>query len=282
MKRHYWPFIILTLGILFAGISIPSVFAAKTPEGGSYTCYWDNNKCLERNRCDDGYAPYPSCSSFTSEPSCLGGAKPIDRDCTKTNSSTVGSSTAPGQFACVWVGLPLKKCVTDNNCNFGFAPPDNCSEKGQAQCAKAAGNQDCVSAPIPIGATDSGDGGTIGGPTSPGGGLVPCGGTDCDLNDLYQLIINIIQFMIEIAGILAVLFFLYGGFVILTSGGSSERMQTGKRAVTAAAVGLVIVLASIIIIHTFFTLFVRPASEGGCDSILGNGGFWTVTCSGAS
>ena len=109
-------------------------------------------------------------------------------------------------------------------------------------------------------------------------GLVPCGGVDCTEQDLYQLIVNVVEFAIKyLAFPLVVIFFLWGGFLLLTSGGSPNRVEQGKKAITGAIVGLVIVLTSVVVIHTFFTVFV---DEGVCKSSLGEGGFWSVKCGG--
>src|SRR3989344_6596358 len=101
-------------------------------------------------------------------------------------------------------------------------------------------------------------------------GLVPCEGVNCTEQDLYQLIINVINFMIDfLAFPLVVLFFLIGGFLLLTSGGSPNRIEQGKKAITGAVIGLVIVLTAVVVIHTFFTFFV---DKKVCESKLGKGG----------
>lgn len=89
-------------------------------------------------------------------------------------------------------------------------------------------------------------------------GLVPCRGIDCVENDLLKLGINIIQFMIDIALILGVLFFLIGGFLLLISGGSPNRIEQGKKAITGAIIGLVIVLTSVVVINTILIFLVDP------------------------
>ena len=87
-------------------------------------------------------------------------------------------------------------------------------------------------------------------------GLVPCGGIDCSEADFYQLIINVIDFMISsLAFPLVVVFFLWGGFLLLTSGGSPNRIEQGKKAITGAIVGLVIVLTSVVVINVFLDTF---------------------------
>lgn len=87
-------------------------------------------------------------------------------------------------------------------------------------------------------------------------GLVPCEGADCTKADFYQLIVNVIEFAIKyLAFPLVVLFFLIGGFILLTSGGSPTRVEQGKKAITGAVVGLVIVLISVVVINTFLYWF---------------------------
>lgn len=111
-------------------------------------------------------------------------------------------------------------------------------------------------------------------------GIVPCEGVDCGKEDLYQLIMNVIDFAITyLAFPLVVLFFLIGGFFLLTSGGSPNRIEQGKKAITGAVIGLVIVLTSVVVIHTFFEVFVKPEV---CDSTLGKGGLWSVKCPGVT
>ena len=96
----------------------------------------------------------------------------------------------------------------------------------------------------------------------------------------YQLIMNVINFAITyLAFPLVVLFFLIGGFLLLTSGGSPNRIEQGKKAITGAVIGLVIVLTSVVVIHTFFTFFVKPEV---CESTLGKGGLWSVKCPGTT
>lgn len=82
--------------------------------------------------------------------------------------------------------------------------------------------------------------------------------TSCGEDKLLELGINIIQFMINIALVLVVLFFLWGGFLLLTSGGSPNRVEQGKKAITGAVIGLVIILTSVVVINTVLVFLVDP------------------------
>lgn len=97
-------------------------------------------------------------------------------------------------------------------------------------------------------------------------GLVPCEGVNCDQADFYELIVRVINFAIQkLAFPLVVLFFLIGGFILLTSGGSPTRVEQGKKAITGAIVGLVIVLTSVVVINTLIVTFTKcefPENKG--------------------
>jgi len=85
--------------------------------------------------------------------------------------------------------------------------------------------------------------------------LVPCSGTDCTTEDLQVLVINVIQGLIDIAALIAVVSLIWGGLLMLTSGGSEDRISKGRKAITAAVIGIVIVLVAIVAINTFIDKF---------------------------
>ena len=64
------------------------------------------------------------------------------------------------------------------------------------------------------------------------------------LSDFVNLFINAAQMMLGVLGSLALLFFVYGGVVLLTSGGSSERVMQGKKVLTGAVIGIIITLGA--------------------------------------
>ncbi len=74
-----------------------------------------------------------------------------------------------------------------------------------------------------------------------------CG--DCELNDFIRLGVNIFNFVLAIVGALALLAFMYGGFLLLLSGGNSETIENGKKALVGAVIGLVIIFSSYIIVN---------------------------------
>ena len=78
--------------------------------------------------------------------------------------------------------------------------------------------------------------------------IVPCT-TDCTWDNLYQLINSLITLLLEVAIPLAVIVILYGGFMIITSGGSEDGFKKGKDAIIGAVIGLAIVFGSYIAVN---------------------------------
>ncbi len=81
--------------------------------------------------------------------------------------------------------------------------------------------------------------------------IVPtCPPAGCGWPEFNQLIANVMNFLLTISIPLAVVVIIYGGFLMLTSGGSEKRIGQGKQAMLSAAIGLAIVFGSYIIITT--------------------------------
>lgn len=84
-----------------------------------------------------------------------------------------------------------------------------------------------------------GRGGSSGGTVS----LTPPGGIGKDLTP-QQFIGRIINSALGIVGSLALLMFIYGGFVWLTSAGSADKVTKGKNILVWATIGLVVIFTS--------------------------------------
>ena len=77
----------------------------------------------------------------------------------------------------------------------------------------------------------------------------PASEQTCTLNDFIRIAVNVSQIILGLTGSLALLAFIYGGFVFLLSGGSAQNVEKGKGILKAAVIGLVIVFASYMIIQ---------------------------------
>ena len=96
-------------------------------------------------------------------------------------------------------------------------------------------------------------------------GLVNCTGSDggCTLVDFERLIIKVANFILGISGSVTLLFFIYGGVVLLTSAGSSKRVTQGKGILLNSVIGLAIIFCSYLIIQfTITALKGEPPVKG--------------------
>jgi hypothetical protein len=72
---------------------------------------------------------------------------------------------------------------------------------------------------------------------------------ECEVNDFVLLIAQYVQIVFSIIGSIALLVFIYGGVVLLMSGGNSDRVSKGKQILIAAVIGIVLVFSSYMIIQ---------------------------------
>jgi hypothetical protein len=97
------------------------------------------------------------------------------------------------------------------------------------------------------------------------GGMNPC----TSLCDLIETAINIIYFGITLAlFVIAPVVVVIGAIMIMLGGASPEMLGRGKKAITGAVVGIVIVLCSYLIVSTVISVL----------NITGIGGFGNTSC----
>lgn len=82
--------------------------------------------------------------------------------------------------------------------------------------------------------------------------FVDCTGADCGLNDLVTTAVKIANWLVGIAGSLALLMFVYGGIMFLISGGNNERVTKGRTILINSVIGLAVILLSFLIIGFVF------------------------------
>lgn len=90
------------------------------------------------------------------------------------------------------------------------------------------------------------------------GPIVPCGeeGNPCTLCHIFELARNVIQFLLEFVLVIAPVFILIGGIMILASAGTPDRVALGKRIITSAVIGVVIALGAWAILGTLFNALI--------------------------
>lgn len=77
--------------------------------------------------------------------------------------------------------------------------------------------------------------------------------TMCDIFKLVQVVTNFL--IVYMAAPVAALVFAYGGFLLLTPGGSADKAKRGKTAITNAVVGLVIIYVSWLAVDAIMKAF---------------------------
>jgi hypothetical protein len=86
------------------------------------------------------------------------------------------------------------------------------------------------------------------------------GGTDVDTSlldeslTLTQIALNFLDFLLAIVGVLALIMLIVGGIMYLTSAGDDKRIETAKKIVTYAIIGIAVALASLVIVRQISNL----------------------------
>ena len=93
---------------------------------------------------------------------------------------------------------------------------------------------------------------------SSNGGLVPCdnsSGDVCNFTQLMNLVNGIIHFILFFMAVpIAAIMFAYAGFLMVTSGGSTESRSKAKSIFTNALIGLAFAVAAWLIVRTILSI----------------------------
>jgi len=66
--------------------------------------------------------------------------------------------------------------------------------------------------------------------------------------DVRDMAVSIIKYIMTFLGIIAVIIMLYGGFLWMTAAGNGDQVDKAKQVIIAGAIGLVIIIASFAIV----------------------------------
>jgi hypothetical protein len=81
-------------------------------------------------------------------------------------------------------------------------------------------------------------------------------GSNCGnyrLDDFAAIAINVARFILGISGSLALVFFVYGGFMFLISAGQSDKINSAKQILINSIIGIVIIFSAYMIIGFVIT-----------------------------
>lgn len=76
------------------------------------------------------------------------------------------------------------------------------------------------------------------------------------------LITTVINWLLALAGLVAVLFLIIGGFWYITSAGNEETAEKGKNTVINALIGIVIIVLSYVIVQVIANLVSNNSTSG--------------------
>lgn len=77
---------------------------------------------------------------------------------------------------------------------------------------------------------------------------------DCELNDIWKIVVAGTNIVFGIIGTVVLLMFIYGGFTFMTSAGSKERVTKGKAIIIQSVIGMAIMFLSYTIVGFVFAM----------------------------
>ncbi|MEI6627273.1 MAG: pilin [bacterium] len=112
-----------------------------------------------------------------------------------------------------------------------------------------------------------------------------CG--NCTLCDMIGLIIGITNLIVYLSGVLAVIGFIWAGFIMITSYGNEARIKWAKEMMVAVVIGLFIVLLAWVIVNTIMTILAGGSANKNEIQLSDGAGEaqpfqitgWSTTCS---
>ena len=84
---------------------------------------------------------------------------------------------------------------------------------------------------------------------------------DLGFLDIIYFILYLGQNLIGIAGLIAIIYMMIGGFNIVMSAGNQDQVQKGKNTLTYAIIGFVVVITAYLIVSTFLDFFTGKPIE---------------------
>jgi hypothetical protein len=206
----------LVIGILFIFPAL--AFATGGPQSA-------NQSCAINSDCQSGYICSPT--TFT----C------VTQSTTGTNNPSGGPQG------------PNQSCAINSDCQSGYiCSPTSFTCVTQSQSTQGTNN-------------NTGSGGTSGpclgdpnltpvnGVCLPGSGVIGVPTTGfAGASSLSGLIILVIQFLLGFAGLISIVVLIIGGYWYITAAGNEEMSEKGRKAITNAIIGLIIVMLSYAIV----------------------------------
>jgi hypothetical protein len=84
------------------------------------------------------------------------------------------------------------------------------------------------------------------------GPLLPSDPDRYDLNTVTQVIVTAVNIALMIAGGIAVIYVIIGAYYYLTAYGDEEKVSTGKKTITWAIIGIVVIFSGELIVRAIW------------------------------
>lgn len=78
-------------------------------------------------------------------------------------------------------------------------------------------------------------------------------------SDVRIIAANLIQGALGLSGTVALIMFIYGGIVWMTSAGNPEAITKGKKTLVWAILGIIVIMSAFVIVRTVFEAILNPA-----------------------
>ncbi len=88
-------------------------------------------------------------------------------------------------------------------------------------------------------------------------GLVGCGGTgptECKIGDLFLVVIALINYLLSLAGFVAMVFIVWAGWSMVVAGGNEEKIEGAKAAFSDAIIGFFLLLIAYLLIDAIINI----------------------------
>jgi hypothetical protein len=174
---------------------------------------------------------------------------PLDQNMTTTSTVPLATTTAASKIPTGNGGCHSDSDCASNNCSMTGS--DYVEEGGAAAgTCRAIGASTPQTGATTQPATTPQTGASTGAKLSGTGIVIPEGtGLPDPPNGVAQIIRNLLTWLLGIVGVIAIIGFVISGIQYLTSAGDEDQMQSAKRNMLYAIIGVVVVLSSYVIIQ---------------------------------
>jgi len=105
------------------------------------------------------------------------------------------------------------------------------------------------------------------------GPITPPCAPNCGFCDLFDLVENVLAFVLTcLVPIVGAIMLVWGGFTLLSAGTSPAKVEQAKGIISAVVIGIVIIFVAWVFLNTFLTS-IGVAEWTGLES-----GWWDISC----